>query len=77
MPESKHPVFFVVYVSGAILFLLLMELSRVHDLVMLDRPDTESFITQVDFHCTYKIIVTVRVIIKNAWETGIVLLLMN
>lgn len=54
MPESKHPVFFVVYVSGAILFLLLMELSRVHDLVMLDRPDTESFITQANFHCTYK-----------------------
>lgn len=24
MPESKHPVFFVVYVSGAILLLLLM-----------------------------------------------------
>ncbi|EBC2122687.1 TPA: hypothetical protein N0J00_004387 [Salmonella enterica subsp. enterica serovar Manhattan] len=21
---------------------------------MLDRPDTESFITQADFHCTYK-----------------------
>lgn len=29
MPESKHPVFFVVYVSGAILFLLLMELLRI------------------------------------------------
>lgn len=54
MSESKHPVLFVVYVSGAILLLLLMELSRVHDLVMLDRPDTESFITQADFHCTYK-----------------------
>lgn len=41
------------------MLLLLMELSRVHDLVMLDRPDTESFITQADFHCTYKIIVTI------------------
>ncbi|ENY4511259.1 hypothetical protein ACFXEO_004998 [Salmonella enterica] len=66
MPESKNPVLFVVYVSGAILFLLLMELSRVYELVMLDRPDAESFITQADFHCTYKNIVTVRVIIKNA-----------
>lgn len=54
MPESKNPVLFVVYISGAILLLLLMELSRVHDLVMLDRPDAESFITQADFHCTYK-----------------------
>lgn len=77
MSESKHPVLFVVYVSGAILLLLLMELSRVHDLVMLDRPDTESFITQADFHCMYKNYSDSSSDYKNALATGVASLLMN
>lgn len=50
MPESKHPVFFVVYVSGAILFLLLMELSRVHDLVIRVLLNTWCQLFQMSHH---------------------------